>query len=275
MSRKSDFRPVVSSLWFRLITLGIVGLVFAEALVLASGKAQGWSFYLTVPEVIFEIAVRLIFVALTGVVLGTLCTAALAPFLWHYKSQRERIADWSTKVAVFLVVFFDSRFALKTLIIWSYSWWNHGALFDTLLLGAFYVAFIVAACLSRARREVVTSLDGFLTQKMTRRTAIAAVAGTAALVATEFVLAKASPVVRAALAPQRPKSNILLITFDALSAEDMSLYGYKLPTTPNIDAFASKSTVFNSFYSASTFTTPCVATMLTGMYPSETKVYQL
>ncbi len=77
------------------------------------------------------------------------------------------------------------------------------------------------------------------------------------------------------LAPQRPKSNILLITFDALSAEDMSLYGYKLPTTPNIGAFARKSTVFNSFYSASTFTTPCVATMLTGMYPSETKVYQL
>jgi arylsulfatase A-like enzyme len=275
MSRELNFRSTVTSLCFRLITLGIIGFVFIEALVLAPGKAQGWSYYLTVPEVIFEVLVRLIFAALVGAALGTISTVVLAPFLWHYKSQRNLIAERATKVAVFLVVFFASRFALKTLITWSYSWWSHGALFDTLLLGAFYLAFIVAACLRRARREVVASLDGFLDDKMTRRTAIATVAGAAALVATEFVLAKTSPVARATLVPQRPKSNFLLITFDALSAEDMSLYGYKLPTTPNIDAFASKSTVFNSFYSASTFTTPCVATMLTGMYPSESKVYQL
>jgi len=42
-----------------------------------------------------------------------------------------------------------------------------------------------------------------------------------------------------------------------------------------IDAFARKGTVFTNFYSASTFTTPSVATMLTGLYPSETLVYQL
>ena len=110
---------------------------------------------------------------------------------------------------------------------------------------------------------------------MTRRTAIATVAGTAALVATEFALGKRFSAVKTALGPQRPKSNILLITFDALSAEDMSLYGYKLPTTPNIDAFARKGTVFTNFYSASTFTTPSVATMVTGVYPSECGVYQL
>jgi arylsulfatase A-like enzyme len=110
---------------------------------------------------------------------------------------------------------------------------------------------------------------------MTRRTAIATVAGTAGLVATEFALGKTAHTVKAVLAPGRPKSNVLLITFDALGAEDMSLYGYRLPTTPNIDALARKSTVFSNFYSACTFTTPSVATMLTGMYPSESHVYQL
>ncbi len=60
------------SLWFRLVTLAIVGLVFAEVLVLAPGKAQGWSYYLTGPEVLFEVAVRLIFAALAGIVLGTI-----------------------------------------------------------------------------------------------------------------------------------------------------------------------------------------------------------
>jgi arylsulfatase A-like enzyme len=118
-------------------------------------------------------------------------------------------------------------------------------------------------------------LDGSLGEKMTRRTAIATVAGTAALVATEYAFARSAPTVKAALVPQRPKSNILLITFDALSAEDMSLYGYRLPTTPNIDAFARKATVFTNYYSACTFTTPCMATILTGLYPSQSRVYQM
>ena len=112
MSKNSDLYSTLTSLWFRLITLGIVGLVFAEALVLAPGKTQGWSLYLTAAEVAFEIVVRLIFAALAGVVLGTICTVAIAPFLWHLGSSRDRIAEWTTKVAVILVVFLDSRFAL-------------------------------------------------------------------------------------------------------------------------------------------------------------------
>jgi len=280
MSRKSDFRSAITWLWFRLITLGIVGLVFAVALWLAPGKAQGWSYYLTRPEVVFEVLVRMIFAALAGVALGSVLTAALAPFLWHFKSSRERIAEWATKVVVVLAVLMDSRFALKDLIWWTYQqrighWIDHRAFLSTFLPAAYVVAFAAALCLPRARREVVTSLDGFLGEKMTRRMAIATVASTAALVATEYALAKSVPRVKAALVPQRPKSNILLITFDALSAEDMSLYGYRLPTTPNIDAFARKGTVFSNFYSACTFTTPSVATMLTGLYPSESHVYQM
>jgi len=275
MSRKSDFRSTITSLWFRLITLGAVGLVFTLALWLARGKAQGWSYYLTTPEVVFEVLVRMAFAALAGIALGTLCTAVVAPFLWHFKSRRELIADWVTKVAVVLVVFFASRYALHVLIKWSYAWSDHRAIFDILLLAGFYLGFAIALCVPRARRQVVTSLDGFLSEEMTRRTAIATVAGTAALVATEFVLARSVTKVKAALVPQRPKSNMLLITFDAFCAEDMSLYGYRLPTTPNIDAFARKGTVFTNFYSASTFTTPCVATMLTGLYPSESRVYQM
>ncbi len=80
-----DFRTTVASLWFRLITLGIVGLSFAEALKLAQGEAQGWTFYLTTAEVVFEVVVRLVFAALAGIVSGTLCTAAIAPFLWHFE----------------------------------------------------------------------------------------------------------------------------------------------------------------------------------------------
>jgi len=45
MSNIADFRFSVISIWFPLATLG--ALVFTEALMLAPGKAQGWSYYLT------------------------------------------------------------------------------------------------------------------------------------------------------------------------------------------------------------------------------------
>ncbi len=271
MPSESGLSSTLTALWFRLMSLGIMGLVFAEGLLLAQGEVQGWTFYLTAPEVVFEVAVRLIFAALAGMVLGTICTVALTPFLWHFKASRERLAEWATRVAVVLVVFPDSRFALVALIKWS----HRGVRFTSALLVAHFLAFAIALCVPRARKEVVTSLDGFLDEKMTRRTALATVGGAAALAATEFALGTTARTVKAALVAQRPKSNFLLITFDALNAEDMSLYGHRLPTTPNIDALAGKSTVFTNFYSASTFTTPCVATMLTGTYPSESHVYQL
>src|SRR5208283_4901646 len=108
MPRDPDFRSTLTSLWFRLITLGIVALMFSEALMLAPGKAQGWTFYLTIPEVALEVAVRLVAAALAGVALGTACAAVLAPFLWHFKSSRQRLVDRVTNFAVVLVVFLVS-----------------------------------------------------------------------------------------------------------------------------------------------------------------------
>jgi arylsulfatase A-like enzyme len=124
-------------------------------------------------------------------------------------------------------------------------------------------------------RLAVRSFDDLLTPKMTRRTAVATVVGTAALVATEFAVGRRFSSALVTTSRNRPKSNTLLISFDALTAEDMSLYGRRLPTTPNIDAFAKTSTVFTQFCSASTFTTPCIGVMMTGGYPSDTFVYGL
>jgi arylsulfatase A-like enzyme len=269
--RESGFLSTIVSLWFEQISLGVIGLVFAEALVMASTKIQTWSFYLKPSEIFFEVVVRVIFTALAGIALGSACTAAVAPFLWYFKSSRARLAAWSTKVAVVVVLFVDSRFALTTLIKWS----GRGVRFTSVLLVLHFAFFVIAICIPRARKQLVGSLGDFMGEKMTRRTAIATVGGAAALIATEFVIGKTGRAAMSALPAQRPDSNILLITFDALDAEDMSVYGNKLLTTPNIDAFASKGTVFTNFYSASTFTTPSIATMMTGIYPSESHVHQL
>jgi arylsulfatase A-like enzyme len=260
-----------ASLCFRLISIAIIALVFAEALFLASGKAQGWSYYLTGPEVAFEVLVRLIAVAIAGVVLGTVVAGVVWP-TFRYFDSREQLAGRATRVAVVLAVYLDSRYALIVLIQES----NRLAGWPvTVLLTIHFLVFAAVLCIPRGRKELASSLDGFLARKMTRRTAIATGIGTAALVATEFALGKTSQTVRAGPVLQRPKSNIMLITFDALSAEDMSLYGYRLPTTPHIDAFARTGTVFTNFFSASTFTTPSVTAILTGLHPSESHVYQL
>ncbi len=65
--------------------------------------------------------------------------------------------------------------------------------------------------------------------------------------------------------PNRP--NVLFIVFDTLSAKHMSLYGYPRATTPNLDRFAQRATVFNSHYAGGSFTSPGTASLLTGADP--------
>ncbi|TDQ40767.1 sulfatase [Aureibacillus halotolerans] len=61
------------------------------------------------------------------------------------------------------------------------------------------------------------------------------------------------------------KPNVLLLGIDSLRSDHMSLYGYERLTTPHIDQFAKKATVFEKHYSPSIPTTPGYASMLTGM----------
>jgi arylsulfatase A-like enzyme len=61
--------------------------------------------------------------------------------------------------------------------------------------------------------------------------------------------------------------NILIIVFDALSASNVSLYGYPRRTTPNMERIAQNATVFHSHYAAGNYTAPSTASLLTGTYP--------
>lgn len=64
---------------------------------------------------------------------------------------------------------------------------------------------------------------------------------------------------------ERP--NVILLLFDALSANHMSLYGYPRETTPHLTRFAERATLYRNHYAAGNFTTPGTASMLMGMYP--------
>ena len=63
--------------------------------------------------------------------------------------------------------------------------------------------------------------------------------------------------------------NVLLISFDALRADSLNCYGFKgTVTSPNIDALARDSILFENCITASPWTTPSHMSMLTSLYPS-------
>ncbi|WP_276278581.1 sulfatase [Haloarcula regularis] len=65
------------------------------------------------------------------------------------------------------------------------------------------------------------------------------------------------------------KPNILLVVMDSVSADRLSCYGYHRSTTPEIDAFAENSTVYENAIANSSWTVPTHGTLFTGRCPSE------
>lgn len=62
---------------------------------------------------------------------------------------------------------------------------------------------------------------------------------------------------------------LVLVTMDTTRADHLGCYGYPRGTTPQIDAIAAQSVVFENCQSAFTVTTPSHASILTGTYPLE------
>lgn len=63
--------------------------------------------------------------------------------------------------------------------------------------------------------------------------------------------------------------NVLLVVIDTLRADRLGAYGAARPTSPSIDALARQATVFENARSAGPWTVPAVASLLTGLYPSQ------
>lgn len=61
--------------------------------------------------------------------------------------------------------------------------------------------------------------------------------------------------------------NIIFILFDALCAFNLSLHGYPRQTSPNIERFAARATVYHNHHSAGNYTTPSTASLFTSTYP--------
>ncbi len=67
--------------------------------------------------------------------------------------------------------------------------------------------------------------------------------------------------------PETPMPHVVIIVLDTLTSRDMSVYGYHLPTTPNLDQLSKTWTVFENAHAGATGTIAVQPTILTGRYP--------
>ncbi|MCK9460911.1 MAG: sulfatase-like hydrolase/transferase [Proteobacteria bacterium] len=70
-----------------------------------------------------------------------------------------------------------------------------------------------------------------------------------------------------ALGPQR-RPNVLLISIDTLRADHLGCYGYGVSTSPNVDAFARRSILFETTVAAAPSTEPSHAAIFTSLLPT-------
>jgi len=76
----------------------------------------------------------------------------------------------------------------------------------------------------------------------------------------------------AALRPAPGAPNVVVIVIDTLRADHLGAYGYTRPTSPTLDRLAREGVLFERAFSASSWTVPSHASMLTGRHLFEHKV---
>ncbi len=62
--------------------------------------------------------------------------------------------------------------------------------------------------------------------------------------------------------------NVIVVLVDTLRADHLGIYGYSRPTSPNVDAFARESLLFQNARSQASCTFPSANSILTSRYPS-------
>lgn len=78
---------------------------------------------------------------------------------------------------------------------------------------------------------------------------------------------------RAALGPAPPGApDILVLLLDTVRAQSMSLYGYAVATTPELERFAERGVTFERAISTAPWTLPSIGSMFTGRYPHDLRV---
>lgn len=268
---------VFLELWLRLACFACLLALLAAALV-SLESVDGWVMFESGREVLREVVARVVAGMGLAVLVATGAAVLVAPYvLWRTEATGSRLEAVSRAGAAVAVI--GAAWGVTGA---SIRWASAVGLLHLSNGGTIYLwdclatLELVAGALwygRRSKRIELARLSASLSGRFTRRALLLSVVGgvLTGLAGEDAAVPAARLVGRAP--PRRTSPNLLLVTFDALSAEDVSCYGYRLPTTPHIDALAQSSYVFKNYYATCTFTTPSIVSMLTGRYPSSTHVY--
>ena len=274
MRKSNKFFPKTIKVYFvRYCFICILGALVGFAFITYPG-IDGWFFYRTGWEVFCSVARLAVAAVVVGFLVGAAVTGVAALLQMVLGKGRRGSFRLVERGLVLLMVLAGGSLFLRNILIWFVV---IGFNIPTRLkFGVWLVVLGIVAILlaKKARRERMLTVSGKLfTSAVTRRSVIALGGAAAAVAAVDGVFSGEIP-----LPPGRKQKghpDILLVTFDAMNAEDLPLYGYRLPTAPHIGRFAETATVFRQYYSCSTFTTPSVAAFSSGRYPSNIHVNQL
>ena len=137
---------------------------------------------------------------------------------------------------------------------------------ETFVFVALLMAVLGALSALLARQPWIVKLGGTLSL------AVAAIAWSAYLVRPpriKPVVNASNPLDASDPTHQSRAPNLVLIILDTVRADHMSLYGYARKTTPNLDALAAESLVFDRAIASGNYSLPSHASLLTGKLPSE------
>lgn len=84
-----------------------------------------------------------------------------------------------------------------------------------------------------------------------------------------------SPLSKIVGEPVKNANHIIILVFDAWSAENVQMFGYPRRTMPNLEKFSEKAIVYHRNYSGGNFTIPGTASILTGLYPWTHRAFAL
>jgi arylsulfatase A-like enzyme len=255
---------------YLLALLSITALVCSSLELEFLARLDGMRQYMSLTEILWDASVAVLI--LFGITIGWwLCLFLIA-----------KIADlvpWTAKYSGSIFWYLGLAMPLSGLVfavcnagrLWAYPQWHPG-LSGVLWLSLTAIA-LCAACLSRTR---LPALQSFCRTRLAPvgwlHVILAAIAVVALWVHGVEVFHDFVRPGGAAAASDLP--DIYLITIDALRADDMSLYGYSRPTTPNLQRFAQRAFTFDYFFANSNFTTPATTSIETGKLPWTHRVFQ-
>ncbi|MCH8004174.1 MAG: sulfatase-like hydrolase/transferase [Nanoarchaeota archaeon] len=170
--------------------------------------------------------------------------------------------------AVSLLLLFYMGIILNRVLLPEIVIWNPISIFANLFIflfvGTTYILLLTKV------KAVVFNIVSFFSRKKTKKIINKAILTIIFFIALSFIidLYLLNYIPSSKYLELKENPNIILISITSTRADHLSLYGYHLNTSPNIDRLAKDAVVFDNAISASSSRQPSQASIFTGNYPS-------